>query len=269
MSSVPREPHLSRFRELIRQGAGTLDIHDDQDASSLYTSPTLAPERLVQREVERVDLHLSSVCRLLCQAGITARTVLDVGCGTGATTVALALTRPLGAQQVIGIDPNRQSLAAARERWLAHRIDGPEVSFVPIASGTPLPYDDGSFDLCVCVSVIEYLGQAAARREFAAELLRVTRAGGTVCLITPNPFRLLDYHTHRLLGDFRRTSGYPWASTPGEIQQMFAPHPVRFLLGEQLSHGLTRRGVPLARAAARLSWLGWLLPWQKVLVTRT
>ena len=100
------------------------------------------------------------------------------------------------------------------------------------------------------------------------ELLRVTRKGGHVCLITPNPLRLRDYHTHRWLGDWRRTAGYPWASAPWELAGMFRGHEARFLLKEQLAHGLARRTVPGASLLSRCAPLGWLLPWQKLLVRK-
>lgn len=267
----PREPHLSRFKELIRQGAGTLDIHDQQDPSSSFTRPALADDALISREVDRVRVHQQSLCALLASCASRAERVLDVGCGTGATTVALALHGGLGARSILGVDPNQQSLAAAHERWKAHAyaVQGVEVNFQSIRPNVSLPFADGSFDLTTCVSVIEYVADIRSRRSFVSELLRVTRKGGQVCLVTPSPFRLFDYHTHRLLGDWRRTSGYPWASTPWELARIFGGHEVRFLLTEQLRHGLERRRLPpLPGLFAFGRALGWLLPWQKLLVTK-
>lgn len=267
-SPIPREPHLSRFRDLIRRGAGTLDKHDEQDAASPFIKPAAAYDALVEREVDRVRVHLNSLCRLLeAHVGPTEE-ILDVGCGTGATTVAMALSPGLGARRVIGLDPNGFSLEAARARWDAYEAPAGQATFLQIAPEQPLPFADGTFPLTVCVSVIEYLGEHEHRQRLVDELLRVTRVGGHVCLITPNPLRLRDYHTHRWFGDWRRTAGYPWASAPWELAGMFGGHDTRFLLKEQLAHGLARRTVPGAGLLARCAPLGWLLPWQKLLVRK-
>lgn len=262
-----KEPYLSQFRELIRQGAGTLDIHDGQTGST-YTTAAIAPEPLIDREVIRTDVHLNSLCKLLEKHVGKVGEVLDVGCGTGATTVAMGLAEGLGATKVIGIDPNTHSLAAAEVRAKGHGVGDDKVEFKHVPAGDPFPYETDRFDLVVCVSVLEYLYTLSSRLAFAKELLRVAKPGGTVCLVTPNPFRLFDYHTHRLLGDFRRVEGYPWASTPSELTEMFAGHEVRFLRSEQIEHGLSKRGIPLGGLLKPFGPLGHLLPWQKVLVTK-
>jgi len=265
-----REPHLSQFRELVREGAGTLDFHDGQRGSEL-TEDRAGNDTIVAREIERVAIHQKSICRLLGRHVGKVSSILDVGCGTGATTVATALSPELGAERVLGIDPNARSIAAAEVRALGHDLGPERVAFRAVAAGAPFPVEPESFDLVLCVSVLEYLGTPSSRRLFAEQLLRAARPGGCVCLATPNPFRPFDYHTRRFLGDLRRTEGYPWASRPWEIRAMFAGHDVRFLRSEQLEHGLAARGVPVARLGRALRALGaiaHLLPWQKVLVTK-
>jgi ubiquinone/menaquinone biosynthesis C-methylase UbiE len=265
---TPREPQLSLFRDLIRQGAGTLDKHDQQDAASPFVHGAHAYEALVEREVNRVEVHLRSLCQLLEAHVGPVDDVLDLGCGTGATTVAIALSPGLRARRVVGADPNDFSLRAAQARWESYAPADDRVAFERIAPGEPLPSADESFGLTICISVLEYLGDSASRQTLAHEMLRVTRRGGHVCLVTPNPMRLFDYHTHRLLGDWRRTAGYPWASPPWALARLFKGHRVRFLLGEQLAHGLAKRRFPGARLLAHAAPLAWLLPWQKIIVTR-
>ncbi len=262
-----QEPYLSQFRHLIREGAGTLDIQDGQTGSS-YTIAAAADERLIEREVARVALHRDSICRLLERHVGACQRVLDLGCGTGATTVAVGLSDALAVREVIGVDPNASSIRAARVRALGYGLAPPRVVFQDIAAGATLPFESDTFDLTLCVSVIEYLGTAAARVDLAREMLRVTRPCGQVCLVTPNPYRLRDFHTHRLFGDFRRVEGFPWASRPRELREMFGDNPVRFLRGEQLEHGLARRGAPGASMFRHAGFLAHLLPWQKLLVRK-
>lgn len=94
---------------------------------------------------------------------------LDVGCGPGALTEVLAAR--LGAASVTGVDPSEPFVQAIRERL-------PEITIVQ-ASAEDLPFEEGSFDLAVAQLVVHFMSDPAAG---AAELLRVTRPGGTIAL---------------------------------------------------------------------------------------
>lgn len=261
-----REPQRSEFAALIRQGAGTLDIHDGQKGK--FAEEIAASERLVAREIDRVRVHLNSLCPLTEPLVGRVGNILDVGCGTGATTVALALSEKLGADSVTGVDPNAFSIRAAVVRAAGYERVAGRVSFNVVSPGAPLPYEDSRFDLTVCVSVVEYMRTPEYRATFIADLVRVTKPGKYVLLITPNPFRLIDYHSHRLLGDWRRTEGYPWASPPWQLRRMFAGCDVRFLRAEQIARGLESRSLPGSRIAPLLSPLALFLNWQKILARK-
>lgn len=261
-----KEPHRSEFEKLIREGAGTLDIHDAQEETS-FTLTIPAYEALVEREVGRVDIHRKSLNAILERHVGTARRILDVGCSTGGTTVAMALSPTLGAEQVIGLDPNELSLRAARVRAKGYDLED-KVSFESIAPGERLPHDDADFDLTICVSVIEYVYDVAERYALVRELLRVTKPGGYVLLITPNPFRVIDYHTKRLLGDWRRAGGYPWSSPPWQLKSMLSGCDIIPLGAHQVRHGLSKLGMPGDWFPERLGFLGYALPWQKVLARK-
>ena len=85
---------------------------------------------------------------------------LDVGCGTGLSTLPL---RDF-ASQVIGIDRSAAMLAAAEH--------APGVRYVA-ASGEGLPFVDGAFDLLSVAGAINWID----RKLFFAESWRVLRAG--------------------------------------------------------------------------------------------
>lgn len=102
---------------------------------------------------------------------------LDVGCGAGADTIALAeIVGPSG--RVVGVDHDEGMLAEADRRaeaagvsaWTEHRR----------ADALALPFADGAFD----AARSERLFQHLARPEAAlAEMARVTRPGGRVVVM--------------------------------------------------------------------------------------
>jgi SAM-dependent methyltransferase len=96
---------------------------------------------------------------------------LDVGTGAGALAFALA---PI-VREVVGIDPNRELLARARER----AKDVPTVEFVE-GDGEHLPFDDSSFDLAGTIRTLHHV----RRPELVlAEMTRVTRLGGRILIV--------------------------------------------------------------------------------------
>ncbi len=91
--------------------------------------------------------------------------VLDVGCGPGALTAALA--DAVGAERVAAVDPSPGFAAAC-----ADRIPGADVR---VAGAEELPFRDGEFDLAVAQLVLHFVSDGPAA---VGELRRVTRRGG-------------------------------------------------------------------------------------------
>jgi SAM-dependent methyltransferase len=89
--------------------------------------------------------------------------VLDVGCGTGGLTVALA--RLAGA--VAGADPSAEYAAACRRRVPSADIR--------VGAAEALPFEDGTFDAALSQLVVQALDDAPAA---AREKHRVVRPGG-------------------------------------------------------------------------------------------
>jgi SAM-dependent methyltransferase len=93
--------------------------------------------------------------------------VLDVGCGPGALTAALA--ERVGAERVAAVDPSEPFVAAC-----AARVPGADVRAAPAER---LPHDDATFDSTLSQLVVNFLADAPAG---VAEMRRVTKAGGTL-----------------------------------------------------------------------------------------
>ena len=95
--------------------------------------------------------------------------VLDIGCGTGSLTFAIAEASQ--AAQIIGIDRSLGYLKYARAN---NRY--PYVTFA-LAEALKLPFDDNAFDYCLAALVIQFVPDTVAAIN---EMLRVTRRGGVV-----------------------------------------------------------------------------------------
>jgi ubiquinone/menaquinone biosynthesis C-methylase UbiE len=96
---------------------------------------------------------------------------LDVGCGSGLLTSALA--DRLGAASVAAADPSEPLLAACAER-----VPGADVRR---ASAEELPWRDESFDAVLSQLVLNFVDDADTA---VTEMCRIVKAGGTVASCT-------------------------------------------------------------------------------------
>lgn len=106
---------------------------------------------------------------------IRAGRVLDVGCGTGVVAGRLAAA----GYEVTGVDPSAGMLAYVDEH-------APGVRTVE-GSATALPFEDGGFDLTMCVAVMHHIAEPEAVQRSLGEMVRVTRPGGLVLVWDHNP----------------------------------------------------------------------------------
>ncbi len=102
---------------------------------------------------------------------------LDLGCGTGEFTAALA---EAGAQAV-GADVAEAALARARARH-------PELDFRLVPIDGPLPFSDNAFDVVWASEVIEHVADTA---RWLSEVRRVLAPRGRLLVTTPSHGRLL------------------------------------------------------------------------------
>jgi len=125
------------------------ESYDEDLASWSYRAPGVVAETVVTRQPD-------------------ARSVLDVGCGTG--LVGQALRARGCAARIVGLDISQTSLL------VAHRT-GSYDELEPADLQQPLDVESDSVDVLVCAGVMTYLPDVeAAWREFA----RVVRPGGLV-----------------------------------------------------------------------------------------
>jgi ubiquinone/menaquinone biosynthesis C-methylase UbiE len=92
---------------------------------------------------------------------------LDVGCGPGALTAALADV--LGAENVAAVDPSETFVEATRAHVPGARIE--------VGSAEAMPFDDGEFDATLSQLVVNFLIDP---EQGLREMSRVTRPGGVV-----------------------------------------------------------------------------------------
>jgi SAM-dependent methyltransferase len=125
-----------------------------------------SPAEAYDRHSGRYGSELSAA--FLDFVGITDGTrALDVGCGPGALTKALA--RRVGAGKVAGVEPSEDYAEACRQR-----VPGADVR---VGAGEDLPFEDGAFDAVLSQLVVQAFEDAPRA---AREMVRVATPGGTV-----------------------------------------------------------------------------------------
>lgn len=157
--------------------------------------------------------------------------VLDVGCGTGALTVAAAATvGPEG--RVTGLDANPEMLAAARRKpgaieWRVGRAEA-------------LPFEDATFDAVVSQFAMMFFDD---RPRALSEMMRVLRPGGHMAVA--------------VCGAVERSPGY--AALAGLLDRLFGravgdAFRAPFVLGDadELRRIATAAGIEGAAVAERV-----------------
>lgn len=101
--------------------------------------------------------------------------VLEVGCGEGGNLVNVLAGCPATPRLIVGLDRFDRKLVFARAQAVPAR-------FVCADAGA-LPFREGSFDVVLCRDLLHHLEDCEPALE---ELRRVTRRGGTACIVEPN-----------------------------------------------------------------------------------
>jgi ubiquinone/menaquinone biosynthesis C-methylase UbiE len=109
-----------------------------------------------------------------------AARIVDLGCGPGVSTFALA--RQLPAACLIGLDVAPRMLNEARRRQRGAGIASTRIGWVQ-ADAAHLPFHDATVEACTGHS---FLYLVANRRAVLSEVRRVLRPGGRLVLMEPN-----------------------------------------------------------------------------------
>lgn len=128
--------------------------------------------RMDEEHAESARRHV----RRLMELVLPPARVLEVGCGTGGLSAALALA----GFEVVGIDIDGDGVRACRARARRHPETSQEFH---VARGESLPFPDASFDAVVSNQVCEHVPDRAG---LARECHRVLRRGGVTLHMMPN-----------------------------------------------------------------------------------
>lgn len=104
--------------------------------------------------------------------------ILEVGCSTGIISFACKASYP--DSKVYGIEPELEAVEVAQSMSLESNIVSPEFM---CGVGENLPFNDNTFDLVICHTVIEHVENVD---NVIKEIARVLKIGGVCHLDAPN-----------------------------------------------------------------------------------
>jgi ubiquinone/menaquinone biosynthesis C-methylase UbiE len=119
------------------------------------------------------------------------RRLLDYGCGSGSSAVALASLFPR--TEIVGVDLVQGNVAVARARAQHHNVVN--ATFFTAPSATEVPAEIGTFDFILLSAVYEHL-LPDERRILMPRIWKTLRLGGVLLLNQlPHRYYPLEYHT--------------------------------------------------------------------------
>lgn len=129
--------------------------------------PKVEPHFLKKIYLEHINrYHLAS-------AYVRGKRVLDVGCGVGYGTAFLA---DKGAREVVGLDRSAEAVQYANKHYT-----GRQFRFT-VRDCTKLPYSRSSFDVAVCLELIEHVEDCDS---VMREIRRVLKPNGLLVISSP------------------------------------------------------------------------------------
>jgi ubiquinone/menaquinone biosynthesis C-methylase UbiE len=150
-----------------------MEVMDDEGEVEAYSSAA------AQSYLENIDRSFVAHVARLYGGREPSGSELDVGCGPGQITIMLAGRWP--SVRWVGLDAAPAMLAQGRKDAAAAGVDS--IDFQTFRVGPEgagrLPYDDASFDLVICNSVLHHLTDPMQSLD---EMARVLKPGGAFLL---------------------------------------------------------------------------------------
>ena len=177
-AAIDKSKSFERFADMIRQ---KFPWRFQMESGVLDRDYLRVVEHHLHQLIPRMQNYLDG----------DTRRVLDFGCGSGGSAIALAMVYP--EVSCCGTDVDGDEISIAPERAKLYEV-ADRCAFYRVSEGEPLPFSDGSFDLCLCSSVLEYVVNREARKFCVQEMARLIRPGGLLFVSVPN--RLYPFEIH-------------------------------------------------------------------------
>jgi SAM-dependent methyltransferase len=166
----------TRLVSLSADSADPLQVNDYDSFAEAYAAAN---------ENNLLNAYYERPAMLALAGDVAGRRILDAGCGSGPLFAAL---RDRGAV-VTGFDKSARMVELARRRL------GDNADLQVAELGSPLPFDDDTFDDVTASLVLHYLQDWGPA---LAELRRVLKPGGRLIVSVDHPF--VTFLTHREAG---------------------------------------------------------------------
>ncbi len=139
--------------------------------------------------------YIHSIIRNQPESRRTNNSVLDVGCGGGYLSEELAKSE----LDVIGIDPSRESIEAAKAHAEQENLD---IKYF-VGYGERLPFESNTFDFVCCCDVLEHVKDY---RIIVQEISRVLKNGGIFFYDTINRTVISKFVMIKIMQEWKSTS---------------------------------------------------------------
>jgi len=109
------------------------------------------------------------------------KAILDAGCGAGLMTFEVAKQTSKNMTQIIGIDPNKESIEIANRISSRQGLENVEFK---VGNIMDIEFDDETFDEALCIDVLEHVPDD---NKAVCEVSRVLKEGGRLIISVPTP----------------------------------------------------------------------------------